>query len=166
MNLLRVSGSFVIARNTAFTFKGKNVDAKEIGKQLGVRYVLKGSVRRDRGRVRVTLSQSRGAWCIISLCFLLSLKPPNTTKPSKIRDVLKYNPEPIPYPGKSLLFHPDNAPGCHREERVMATTFVRHTVSNYKTWRKVYDDFAAVQKAKGVTAQAVYQAVDTPTTSQ
>jgi hypothetical protein len=88
MNLSRVSGSFVIARNTAFTFKGKDVDAKEIGKQLGVRYVLKGPVRRDRGRVRVTLSQSRGAWRIISLCFLLSLKPPNTTKPSKIRDVL------------------------------------------------------------------------------
>ena len=48
----------------------------------------------------------------------------------------------------------------------MATTFVRHTVSNYKTWRKVYDDFAPVQKVRGVTAQAVYQAVDTPTTSQ
>ena len=76
MNLSRVSGSFVIARNTAFTFKGKNVDAKEIGKQLGVRYVLKGSVRRDRGRVRVTLSQSRGAWCIISLCFFTLLKAP------------------------------------------------------------------------------------------
>ena len=44
----------------------------------------------------------------------------------------------------------------------MATTFVRHTVSNYKTWRKVYDDFAPVQKAKGVTAQAVYRAADNP----
>ena len=44
----------------------------------------------------------------------------------------------------------------------MATTFVRRTVSNYKTLRKVYDDFAPVQKAKGVTAQAVYQAVDNP----
>jgi quinol monooxygenase YgiN len=44
----------------------------------------------------------------------------------------------------------------------MATMFVRHTVSNYKTWRKVYDDFASVQKAKGVTAQAVYQAADNP----
>jgi adenylate cyclase len=54
-DLSRVSGSFVIARNTAFTFKGKNVDVKEIGKQLGVRYVLEGSVRRDRGRVRVNV---------------------------------------------------------------------------------------------------------------
>ena len=44
----------------------------------------------------------------------------------------------------------------------MATTFVRRTVSNYKTLRKVYDDFAPVQKAKGVTAQAAYQAVDNP----
>jgi tetratricopeptide (TPR) repeat protein len=43
----------VIARNTAFTFKGKNIDAKEIGKELGVRYVLEGSVQRDQNRVRV-----------------------------------------------------------------------------------------------------------------
>ena len=43
----------MIARNTAFTFKGKNVDAKEIGKELGVRYVLEGSVQRDQSRVRV-----------------------------------------------------------------------------------------------------------------
>jgi adenylate cyclase len=43
----------VIARNTAFTFKGKAIDAKEIGKELGVRYVLEGSVQRDQGRVRV-----------------------------------------------------------------------------------------------------------------
>jgi adenylate cyclase len=43
----------VIARNTAFTFKGKNLDAREIGKELGVRYVLEGSVQRDANRVRV-----------------------------------------------------------------------------------------------------------------
>jgi len=49
----RIRNSFVIARNTAFTYKGKNVDAKEIGKDLGVRYVLEGSVRRDQNRVRV-----------------------------------------------------------------------------------------------------------------
>jgi TolB-like protein len=51
--LSRIKGSFVIARNTAFTFKGKSVDAKEIGKELGVRYVLEGSVQRDQTRVRV-----------------------------------------------------------------------------------------------------------------
>ena len=43
----------MIARNTAFSFKGKNVDAREIGRQLGVRYVLEGSVQRDQNRVRV-----------------------------------------------------------------------------------------------------------------
>jgi adenylate cyclase len=52
-DLARIKGSFVIARNTAFTYKGKNVDAKEIGKQLGVRYVLEGSVQRDQNQVRV-----------------------------------------------------------------------------------------------------------------
>ena len=51
--LSRISDSFVIARNTAFTFKGRNVDAKEIGKELGVRYALEGSVQRDQGRLRV-----------------------------------------------------------------------------------------------------------------
>jgi TolB-like protein len=52
-DISRLSGSFVIARNTAFTYKGKNVDAKEIGKELGVRYVLEGSVQRDQNQVRV-----------------------------------------------------------------------------------------------------------------
>jgi adenylate cyclase len=51
--LSRIKGSFVIARNTAFTYKGKTVDAKEIGKELGIRYVLEGSVQRDQNRVRV-----------------------------------------------------------------------------------------------------------------
>jgi adenylate cyclase len=52
-DLSRIRNSFVIARNTAFTFKGKNIDAKEISKELGVRYVLEGSVQRDQNRVRV-----------------------------------------------------------------------------------------------------------------
>jgi TolB-like protein/class 3 adenylate cyclase len=51
--LSRIRDSFVIARNTAFTYKGRNVDAKEIGKELGVRYVLEGSVQREQNRVRV-----------------------------------------------------------------------------------------------------------------
>jgi adenylate cyclase len=49
----RIAKLLVIARNTAFTYKGKNIDAKEIGKDLGVRYVLEGSVQRDQNRVRV-----------------------------------------------------------------------------------------------------------------
>jgi adenylate cyclase len=51
--LSRIRDSFVIARNTAFTYKGKSIDAKEIGKELDVRYVLEGSVQRDQNRVRV-----------------------------------------------------------------------------------------------------------------
>jgi TolB-like protein len=51
-DLSRRAGSFVISRNTAFTFKGKAVDARHIGRALGVRYVLEGSVRRLGGSVR------------------------------------------------------------------------------------------------------------------
>jgi len=52
-DLSRLAGSFVISRNTAFTFKGKAVDARQIGRELGVRYVLEGSVRRMGRTVRV-----------------------------------------------------------------------------------------------------------------
>jgi adenylate cyclase len=45
---------FVIARNSSFTFKGKAVDVKEVGRRLGVRYVLEGSVRKASGKVRIT----------------------------------------------------------------------------------------------------------------
>ena len=57
-DLSRIRDSFVIARNTAFTFKGKSIDAKEIGKQLGVRYVLEGSVQRDRTACASTRNSS------------------------------------------------------------------------------------------------------------
>jgi adenylate cyclase len=52
-DLSRIRNSFVIARNTAFTFKGKNVSVKDVSKELGVRYVLEGSVQRDQNHVRV-----------------------------------------------------------------------------------------------------------------
>jgi adenylate cyclase len=52
-SLARIRGAFVIARNTAMTFKGKPVDAKAIGKDLGVRYVLEGSVQSSGDRMRV-----------------------------------------------------------------------------------------------------------------
>jgi TolB-like protein len=52
-DLTRISGSFVIARNTAFAYKDKATDAKQIGRELGVRYVLGGSVRRSGSQVRV-----------------------------------------------------------------------------------------------------------------
>jgi TolB-like protein/cytochrome c-type biogenesis protein CcmH/NrfG len=51
--LSRLPGAFVIARNTAFTFKDKSVDVKQIGRELGVRYVLEGSIRKAGQRVRV-----------------------------------------------------------------------------------------------------------------
>jgi len=54
-DLSRISGSFVIARNTAFTYKSKPVDVKQVGRELGVRYVLEGSVRRTGDRVRVNV---------------------------------------------------------------------------------------------------------------
>ncbi|ARM92442.1 hypothetical protein RHEC894_PE00419 (plasmid) [Rhizobium sp. CIAT894] len=44
----------------------------------------------------------------------------------------------------------------------MTTLFVRHEVSDYATWRKIYDAFHSVQKANGVMAEAVYRATDNP----
>jgi len=52
--LSRFTSLFVIARNSSFTFKGRAVDIKEVGRTLGVRYVLEGSVRKAGGRVRIT----------------------------------------------------------------------------------------------------------------
>jgi len=52
--LSRFKWLFVIARNSSFTFKGRTVDIKEVGRQLGVRYVLEGSVRKASGKVRIT----------------------------------------------------------------------------------------------------------------
>jgi len=54
-DLSRISGSFVIACNTAFTFKGKRVDVKKLGRELNVRYVLEGSVQRSSNRLRVNV---------------------------------------------------------------------------------------------------------------
>jgi adenylate cyclase len=52
--LSRVRSFFVIARNSSFTYKGKLVDIKQVGRELGVRYVLEGSVRKAGGKVRIT----------------------------------------------------------------------------------------------------------------
>ena len=54
-DLSRISGSFVIARNTAFTYKGKPFDVKKIGRELNVRFVLEGSVQRGGSRMRVNV---------------------------------------------------------------------------------------------------------------
>ena len=52
--LSRFKWLFVIARNSSFTFKGKSVNIKEVGRRLGVRYVLEGAVRKAAGKVRIT----------------------------------------------------------------------------------------------------------------
>ena len=52
--LSRDRALFVIARNSSFTYRGRSVDIKQIGRELGVRYVLEGSVRRQGGQIRVT----------------------------------------------------------------------------------------------------------------
>jgi adenylate cyclase len=52
--LSRYSSLFVIARNSSFTYKGRAVDVKQVGRELGVRYVLEGSLRKAGNRIRVT----------------------------------------------------------------------------------------------------------------
>ena len=54
-DLSRIRGAVVIGRNTAFTYKGKAVDLKQIGRELNVRYVLEGSVQRGGNRMRVNV---------------------------------------------------------------------------------------------------------------
>ena len=53
-DLSKVSGLFVIARNSSFTYKGKAVKVEDVGRELGVKYVLEGSVRKANDRVRIT----------------------------------------------------------------------------------------------------------------
>ena len=54
-DLSRIAGMFVISRNTAFTYRDKPIETKQIGRDLGVRYLLEGSVRRSGNEVRVTV---------------------------------------------------------------------------------------------------------------
>src|ERR1700738_5259615 len=60
-DLSRIAHMLVISRDTAFTYRGKPVDAKQIGRELGVRYVLEGSVRRAGNQVRVNVQLIDGA---------------------------------------------------------------------------------------------------------
>jgi TolB-like protein len=52
--LCRMGWLFVIARNSSFTYKGRAVDVKQVGRELGVRYVLEGSMRKAANRIRIT----------------------------------------------------------------------------------------------------------------
>ncbi len=60
-DLSKVSALAVVSRNTAFTFKGKNVDVSQVARQLKVQYVLEGSVRKAGGRVRITAQLIEGS---------------------------------------------------------------------------------------------------------
>jgi adenylate cyclase len=60
-DLSKISGLSVVARHTAFTYKNRPVNVQEVGRELGVAYVLEGSVRKAGGRVRVT-GQHRQGW--------------------------------------------------------------------------------------------------------
>jgi TolB-like protein len=61
--LSRIKWLFVIARNSTFTYKGRTVDVKQVGRELGVRYVLEGSVRKLADRVRITMILRRRSHC-------------------------------------------------------------------------------------------------------
>jgi TolB-like protein len=52
--LARLKWLFVIARNSSFSYKGRNVDVRQVGRELGVRYILEGSVRKGGNRIRIT----------------------------------------------------------------------------------------------------------------
>ena len=52
--LSRIRWLLVIARNSSFAYKGKAIDVKQVGRELGVRYVLEGSIRKSKNRVRIT----------------------------------------------------------------------------------------------------------------
>jgi len=53
--LSRIKWLFVIARNSSFVYKGKSIDVREVGRELGVRYVLEGGIRKAGGRIRITV---------------------------------------------------------------------------------------------------------------
>jgi adenylate cyclase len=84
--LSHYSSLFVIARTSSFTYKGRAVDVKQVGRELGVRYALEGSVRKARNRVRVTASSLRP-------------RPGTTSGPSAMTAIL---PTPLPCRMRSL----------------------------------------------------------------
>ena len=59
-DLSKVSGLFVIARNSSFAYKGKSPDVRKVSRELGVRYVLEGSVRRAASRIRINAQMIDG----------------------------------------------------------------------------------------------------------
>jgi adenylate cyclase len=103
--LSRFKWLFVIARNSSFTFKGRAVDVKEVGRRLGVRYVLEGAVRKASGKVRISgpgQHLSRGAlerpvgdsWhpkgALLCLARLGDIDPPNVRRASCFKQKLQW----------------------------------------------------------------------------
>src|ERR1700736_1229294 len=80
-DLSKVSGLFVIARNSSFTYKGKAVDVKRIGRELGVRHVLKGSGRTSGNRVRITAQLIDAPGTAIGRTTLRSIRPNRVSLP-------------------------------------------------------------------------------------
>ena len=85
--LSRIKWLFVIARNSSFVYKGKAVDVRQVGRELGVRYVLEGAVRKAGDRVRITAQlleaetgahlwadRYEGSWRTFSTCRIRSPK--------------------------------------------------------------------------------------------
>ena len=84
-DLSKVSALSVVARNTAFTFKGKTLDVGEVARQLGVSHVLEGSVRKAGGRVRITAQLIDGDGRRPRLGRALRPRPRPTSSPSRTR---------------------------------------------------------------------------------
>ena len=115
-DLSRINGSFVIARNTAFAYKGKNVDVKQIGRELNVRYVLEGSVQHSGNRLRVNVqlidaetpstsgpTASTNLWPTCSICRMRSYRgSPMHSVPSSI-DAEARHAERAPHPDATDL---------------------------------------------------------------
>src|ERR1700736_6617391 len=80
-DLSKASGLFVIARNSSFTYKGKAVDVKRIGRELGVRHVLKGSGRTSGNRVRITAQLIDAPGTAIGRTTLRSIRPNRVSLP-------------------------------------------------------------------------------------
>ena len=59
--LSRSRSLFVVSRNSSFTYKGRPIDVRKVASELGVRYVVEGSVRRSSGRIRITAQLSDGS---------------------------------------------------------------------------------------------------------
>jgi adenylate cyclase len=149
--LSRLHNSFVIARNTAFTFKGKSLDAKAIGKELGVRYVLEGSVQRDANRVRVNaqlVDAESGAhlWADRfedDVADLFKLQDEVVVRLARTLQVELVNAEAQ----RSLHDHPRNPDAFDLTMRGLALLNQRYTKANYYEARDLFEQALTLDPA-------------------